>query len=59
MHYVGKKAEFHYVTMEFEKLSALNELSRTFCVQCSVLSSVPPRFQDGAFSDYVKICDDG
>jgi len=53
------KAQFHNVTLEYEKLSALNELSRTFYVQCTVLSSVPPRFQDGAFSDYVQICDDG
>jgi hypothetical protein len=48
-----EKAEFRNVTLGFEELSALNELSHTFCVQCTVLSSVPLRFQDN-----VKICND-
>lgn len=54
-----ENAEFRNVTLGCEKLSALKEIPYTFCEQCIVLSSFPLRFQDGVFSGYMKICDDG
>ena len=54
-----ENAEFRNVTLGFERSGALNELSHMFCEQGTVLSSVSPRFEDVASSDYVKISEDG